>query len=125
MPINRDRVMISTAIALGQMEDDMLRRQERLDEVDNEIDDLYMQRITDEVDSQSPIYDRFLSEQGPESIMIMTNFSHVEFETLFTFVEPAIMAYWGVGRVHTTRFSSLSMFSNDTPNGICTPRSLG
>jgi hypothetical protein len=98
MPVIRDRSMVSTAVILGQMEDEMLRRQERLDEIDMAIDDQYLQRITDEVDSQSPIYDRFLTEQGSEGILIMTNFSHVEFETLFALVEPTIMSYWGVGR---------------------------
>jgi hypothetical protein len=98
MPLNRDRAMISTAIALAQMEDAMLQRQERLEEVDNAIDDQYLQSITDEGDSQSPIYDRFLLEQGSEGILIMTNFSNAEFDTLFTIVEPAIMAYWSVGR---------------------------
>lgn len=110
MPAIRDRVMISTAVILGQMEGEMLRRQERLDEVDSAIDNEFLQRITEDGDSQSPIYDRFLSEQGSEGILIMTNFSHLEFEALFAIVEPTIMAYWSVGRGRRYEVSAQDAF---------------
>ncbi|ETV64188.1 hypothetical protein H257_18887 [Aphanomyces astaci] len=51
----------------------------------------------EDADSNSPIYDAFLSTQGPEGIFSLTNFSPSEFDLLWADLRHFVSKNWNVG----------------------------
>ncbi|KAH9113011.1 hypothetical protein LEN26_002982 [Aphanomyces euteiches] len=64
----------------------------------------------DEVDSPSPIYDQFLQVGHSRGIHELTNFSAIEFETVWSSIAVETTAIWGRHRGPTCRHTAKDVF---------------
>ena len=64
----------------------------------------------DEAESDSPIIDRYLAEQGPESLQLLTNFSRRELDRLWLLVERKLTQVWNTGRGRRPRAKAKDAF---------------
>ncbi|ETV71248.1 hypothetical protein H257_13388 [Aphanomyces astaci] len=69
----------------------------------------------EDADSNSPIYDAFLSTQGPEGIFSLTNFSPSEFDLLWADLRHFVSKNWNVGSGRKSEDVVALVFSQKPP----------
>ncbi|KAF0708477.1 hypothetical protein AaE_013196, partial [Aphanomyces astaci] len=91
MPINANAV-------LSRLQDQSIRDQSFLQSSYDEFGDIAGTVSERDEVSNNPIFDRFISDLGSDSVRTMTNFTASEFETLWSVVDTVMHSAWMEGR---------------------------